>query len=139
MQPRLHIPVHHGLKGIVRAYGPHMGEATHVLDPFSKEFFDNPYESYRWMRAETPVYYSDQYDFYALTRHEDVAAAYKDYETYSSAYGVELSMVQSGGPPPDVRLLQFMDPPEHRQMRTVLNKLFTPRAIQMRRSMITEA
>src|SRR5262245_42127891 len=41
------------------------------------------------------------------------------------------------GPPPEVRLLQFMDPPEHRQMRSVLNKLFTPRAIQLRRSMIT--
>jgi cytochrome P450 len=74
-----------------------MGEATLVFDPFSQEFFDNPYEFYRWMRAETPVYYSDQYDFYALTRHEDVAAAYKDYETYNSAYGVDLAMVQSGG------------------------------------------
>lgn len=114
-----------------------MGEATLVFDPFSQEFFDDPYECYRWMRAEAPVYYSEQYDFYALTRHEDVAAAYKDYETYSSAYGVDLAMVQSGGPPPEVRLLQFMDPPEHRHMRSVLNKLFTPRAIQMRSSMIT--
>lgn len=114
-----------------------MGEATLVFDPFSREFFDDPYECYRWMRTEAPVYYSEQYDFYALTRHEDVAAAYKDYETYSSAYGVDLAMVQSGGPPPEVRLLQFMDPPEHRHMRSVLNKLFTPRAIQMRRSMIT--
>jgi cytochrome P450 len=114
-----------------------MGEATLVFDPFSQEFFDDPYECYRWMRTEAPVYYSEQYDFYALTRHEDVAAAYKDYETYSSAYGVDLAMVQSGGPPPEVRLLQFMDPPEHRHMRSVLNKLFTPRAIQMRRSMIT--
>ena len=70
------------------------------------------------MRSEAPVYYSDQYDFYALTRHEDVAAAYKNYETYSSAYGVDLATVQTGGPSPDVRLLQFMDPPEHRQMRS---------------------
>ena len=50
-----------------------MGEATLVFDPFSQEFFDDPYEFYRWMRSEAPVYYSDQYDFYALTRHEDVA------------------------------------------------------------------
>jgi cytochrome P450 len=114
-----------------------MGEATLVFDPFSQEFFDDPYEFYRWMRSEAPVYYSDQYDFYALTRHEDVAAAYKNYETYSSAYGVDLAMVQAGGPPPEVRLLQFMDPPEHRQMRSVLNKLFTPRAIQLRRAMVT--
>ena len=119
------------------AYRPAMGEATLVFDPFSQAFFDDPYEFYRWMRTEAPVYYSDQYDFYALTRHDDVAAAYKNYETYSSAYGVDLAMVQAGGPPPEVRLLQFMDPPEHRQMRSVLNKLFTPRAIQLRQSMIT--
>jgi cytochrome P450 len=30
-----------------------------------------------------------------------------------------------------------MDPAEHRQMRSVLNKLFTPRAIQLRRAMVT--
>ena len=114
-----------------------MATSTLTFDPFSQEFFDDPYEIYRWMRAEAPVYYSEQYDFYALTRHEDVAAAFKDPATFSSAYGVDLSMVRAGGPPPDVRLLQFMDPPEHRHMRSVLNKLFTPRAIQAQRSTVT--
>ena len=55
-----------------------MATSTLIFDPFSQEFFDDPYETYRWMRAEAPVYYSEQYDFYALTRHEDVAAAFKD-------------------------------------------------------------
>ncbi|KUI46638.1 cytochrome [Mycobacterium sp. GA-1199] len=114
-----------------------MAQSTLVFDPFSQAFFDDPYEAYRWMRTEAPVYYSEQYDFYALTRHADVAAAFKDPATYSSAYGVDLSMVRAGGPPPDVRLLQFMDPPEHRHMRSVLNKLFTPRAIQAQRPRIT--
>lgn len=114
-----------------------MATSTLSFDPFSQEFFDDPYETYRWMRTEAPVYYSEKYDFYALTRHCDVAAAFKDPATYSSAYGVELSMVRAGGPPPDVRLLQFMDPPEHRHMRSVLNKLFTPRAVQAQRARIT--
>ncbi|MGO4447147.1 cytochrome P450 [Mycobacterium sp. 2YAF39] len=114
-----------------------MAQSTMVFDPFSQEFFDDPYEIYRWMRSEAPVYYSEKYDFYALTRHPDVAAAFKDPATYSSAYGVDLSMVQAGGLPPDVRILQFMDPPEHRHMRSVLNKLFTPRAIQAQRSTVT--
>jgi cytochrome P450 len=108
-----------------------------TFDPFSQEYFDNPYEIYRRMRQDTPVYYSEQHDFFALTRHADVAAAFKDPATYSSAYGVDLSMVKAGGPPADVRLLQFMDPPEHRHMRSVLNKLFTPRAIQEQRARIT--
>ncbi len=57
-----------------------------VFDPFSADFFNGPYETYRRMREEAPVYYSAEYDFYALTRHADVAFAFKDFETYSSAY-----------------------------------------------------
>ena len=108
-----------------------------VFDPFSREFFDNPYEIYRRMRDEEPVYYDEERDFYALTRHEDVAAAFKNFETFSSAYGLDLAMVKSGGPPPDIKLLQLMDPPQHRHMRSVLNKMFTPRAVQAQESMIT--
>jgi cytochrome P450 len=108
-----------------------------VFDPFSQEFFDNPCEIYRRMRDEEPVYYDEERDFYALTRHEDVAAAFKNFETFSSAYGLDLAMVKSGGPPPDIKLLQLMDPPQHRHMRSVLNKMFTPRAVQAQESMIT--
>jgi cytochrome P450 len=110
-----------------------------VFDPFSEEFFDNPYEIYRRMREEAPVYYNEEHDFYALTRHEDVAAAYKDFETYSSAYGVDLSMVRSGEPvPPEQKSIIVMDPPEHRRMRSLVNKVFTPRAVLTLKPMVTE-
>ena len=71
-----------------------MTQAELVFDPFSEEYFDNPYEIYRRMRDEAPVYYDAEKDFYALTRHEDVAAAFKDHETFSSARGCDLAMVQ---------------------------------------------
>jgi cytochrome P450 len=73
-----------------------MSTATLVFDPFSEDFFNGPYETYRRMREEAPVYYSREYDFYALTRHGDVAAAYKDYESYSSCRGVDLAQVRKG-------------------------------------------
>ena len=60
------------------------------FNPYSDVFFDDPYETYRWMRDEAPVYYSERWDFYALTRYEDVVAAHRDWETFSSAYGVTL-------------------------------------------------
>ena len=107
-----------------------------VFDPFSDDFFNNPYQTYRRMREEAPVYYSERYDFYALTRHEDVSAALKDFETYSSSRGVDLGMVKSGEPPPP--LIIMMDPPDHRRMRSLVNKVFTPRAIGSQRQMITE-
>jgi hypothetical protein len=50
------------------------------------------------MREEAPLYYDEEEDFYALTRHEDVAAAFKDFETYSSARGCDLAMVRKGVP-----------------------------------------
>ncbi len=73
-----------------------MTKSKLVFDPFSEEFFNGAWDIYRRMQEEAPVYYNDEYDFYALTRHEDVAAGLKDFETYSSAYGIDLSMVRSG-------------------------------------------
>ena len=105
------------------------------FDPFSQQFWNGAWETYRRMQEEAPVYYNEEYDFYALTRHADVAAGLKDFDTYSSAYGIDLSMVRSGQRPP--QSIIFMDPPDHRHMRSLLNKVFTPRAIQSQRETVT--
>lgn len=106
------------------------------FDPFSEDFFNGPYETYRRMREEAPVYYSERYDFYALSRHVDVAAAYKNFETYSSARGVDLAAVRSEEPMGHKSII-MMDPPEHRHMRGLVNKVFTPRAIEAMRPLVT--
>jgi len=107
-----------------------------VFNPVSQDYFDNPYEIYKRMRDEVPVYYDEVEDFYALTRHADVAAAFKDYESFSSARGCDLSMVRTGEVPQ--KSIIFMDPPDHRHMRSLLNKAFTPRAIQSQRETVIE-
>jgi cytochrome P450 len=113
--------------------------ATHlVFDPFSEEFFTDPYPTYRRMRKEAPVYYDATHDFYALSRHKDVSAAFKDYETYSSARGIDLAMVKNNDLPQESRSMIFMDPPEHRRMRSLVNKVFTPRAITALKDAVTE-
>jgi cytochrome P450 len=109
-----------------------------VFDPFSEEFFNDPYPTYRWMRDEAPVYYNEEHDFYALTRHADVAAAFKDHETYSSARGIDLAMVKNDNLPAEAKSMIFMDPPEHRRMRSLVNKVFTPRAITALKDTVTE-
>lgn len=106
------------------------------FNPVSQEYFDNPYEIYKRMRDEAPIYYDEDEDFYALTRHEDVAAALKDYESFSSSRGCDLSMVRTGEVPQ--RSIIFMDPPDHRHMRSLLNKAFTPRAIQSQHDTVNE-
>jgi cytochrome P450 len=116
-----------------------MTKAKLVFDPFSEDFFNGAYETYRRMRDEAPVYYDEEHDFYALTRHGDVAPAFKDFETYSSRYGVDLASVQQGLPvETGVKMIILMDPPEHRHMRSLLNKVFTPRAIQAQKEMVNE-
>ncbi len=107
-----------------------------VFDPFSEEYFENPFDIYRRMREDAPLYYDEKEDFYALTRHEDVAAAFKDHESFSSARGCDLAMVRSEEPPQ--KSIIFMDPPEHRHMRSLLNKAFTPRAIQSQKETVIE-
>jgi cytochrome P450 len=114
-----------------------MTKPKFVFDPFSEEYFTNPFEIYRRMRAETPLYYDEKEDFYALTRHEDVAAALKDFETYSSTRGCDLAMVRKGISA-EMKSIIFMDPPEHRHMRSLLNKAFTPRAIQAQHETVHE-
>ncbi|HVQ52564.1 MAG TPA: cytochrome P450, partial [Mycobacterium sp.] len=107
-----------------------------VFNPVAQEYFDNPYEIYQRMRDEAPIYYDEREDFYALTRHADVAAAFKDHDAFSSARGCDLGMVRSGEVPQ--KSIIFMDPPDHRHMRSLLNKAFTPRAIQSQKETVVE-
>ena len=45
------------------------------FDPYSDDFWNGAYATYRWLRDEAPVYRSDRRDFWALSRYEDVHAA----------------------------------------------------------------
>ncbi len=106
------------------------------FDPFSDEFFNDPFETYRLLRDHAPVYHSTQYDFWALSRYEDVAPAMRDHETYSSAKGVTLEdFIDPDSLTPEGVII-MMDPPQHTRMRALVNKVFTPRAIAKLEPMI---
>ena len=59
-------------------------------DPFSQEFQADPFPVYRWMRDEAPVFYSEKWNWWALSRFEDVRAAATDPQTFLS-YGASTS------------------------------------------------
>ena len=112
-----------------------------VFDPYSDDYFDSPFETYRRMRDEAPLYYSEKYDFWALTRYEDVSAAIRDHETFSSAKGVTLDMVKaaaSGEGGVMGKIIISLDPPEHERMRKLVNRVFTPRAVTALESLVRE-
>jgi len=107
------------------------------FNPYSDSFFDDPYDTYRWMRDEAPVYHSDRWDFYALTRHEDVVAAHRDWETFSSAYGVTLDAL-SLRQRFNTNMLIIMDPPEHTRLRKLVRQVFTRAAVANLEPLVTE-
>ncbi|MDX6371415.1 MAG: hypothetical protein QOD98_403 [Nocardioidaceae bacterium] len=106
------------------------------FDPFSDVFFNDPYPTYKRLRDEAPVYYSEKYGFYALSRHEDVSEAYKNHETFSSSHGVDLATMTSDEPIHPILIM--MDPPEHNRMRVLVSRVFTPRAIGKQEPMVRE-
>jgi cytochrome P450 len=109
------------------------------FDPFSGEFFNDPTEMYRRLRDESPVYFNEQYGFYALSRFADVLAAHRDWETYSSAHGIELfTLAQDPEVVASYRSLIMMDPPEHDRFRALVSRVFTPRAVTALEPMIRE-
>jgi cytochrome P450 len=87
---------------------------TVAFDPFSEVFFNDPYNTYRRLRDESPVYHNEKYGFWALSRYEDVEPAMKDCQTYSSARGITLDMYLAEPDPTQPTLIIMMDPPHTR-------------------------
>lgn len=109
------------------------------FDPFSDVYFNDPTEVYRRLRDEAPVYFSERYGFYALSRFDDVVAAHRDWQGFTSTHGVDLSSLSRD---PDLikslRMIIMMDPPEHTRFRALVSRVFTPRAVTALEPMIRE-
>jgi len=95
-------------------------------DPYDFEIDADPHPVWRRMRDDAPLYYNEKYDFWALTRFEDVEAGLLDWDSYSSARGSVLEMIKSGVQIPPGSIL-FEDPPLHDLHRRLLARAFTPR------------
>ena len=96
-------------------------------DPLDVDLDTSPYETWRRMRDEAPVYRNDRYDFWALSRFADVEAASRNPATFSSARGTVLEMM--GGDMAATGQMIFMDPPDHTRLRQLVSRAFTPRRI----------
>lgn len=107
------------------------------FDPFSEEYFAGAYETYRRLRDERPVYHNTTYGFYALSRWDDVVAAARNWQVFSSAYGIDLAMLTSGKLP-DFDSIIMIDPPKHDRLRALVSRVFTPRAVKALEPMVHE-
>jgi cytochrome P450 len=99
---------------------------TPYWDPYNAEQRKVPYDTWRRLRDEAPVYHNEKYGFWALSRFADVLAASLDTETFSSARGITLDSI---GEPIPLPMMIMMDPPLHDAFRKVVNRSYTPRRI----------
>jgi cytochrome P450 len=95
-------------------------------DPYDFEIDSDPYPIWKRMRDEVPLYHNEKYDFYALSRFDDVERGLVDWETYRSGRGSILELIRADfGVPPGMIL--FEDPPIHDLHRALLSRVFTPK------------
>lgn len=97
-------------------------QTVNVLDP---RFYVDPWEAYRWLRDEAPVYWDPVQKVWAVSRYADVRDIEKDTERYSSAAGSRPHVDQRE----DLSMIN-LDDPEHQDQRRIVSRRFTPRAMR---------
>jgi cytochrome P450 len=104
-----------------------VSETTEIYyDPYDFEIDEDPYPIWKRMRDERPLYYNEKYDFYALSRFDDVEAGLKDFARLISGRGTLLEIIKADVTLPPGMVI-FDDPPRHTCYRGLLSRVFTPR------------
>jgi len=93
-----------------------------MFDPYSAQYFADPYPVFKRLRDELPLYHNAERNFWALSRYEDVFAAHRDVARFLSSGGVTIEGMEAGFP-----LLIVKDAPEHSWHKAMVTRVFTPK------------
>ncbi|MBI1294777.1 cytochrome P450 [bacterium] len=111
----------------------------------SPEYYVDPYPVFARLRAEAPVYWSEAWSGWILTRYDDIVTVLHDPARFSSAGRIRYLLAQL---PEEQRRhaallerhydvgLAHADPPDHTRLRALLNRFFTPRHLESLRPRI---
>lgn len=82
----------------------------------------NPFSWYEKMRKESPVYYDENTGVWNVFLYEDVKRVLSEKETFSSHFSTNKGSIG--------KTLINQDPPKHTQVRSIVNRSFTPRVMK---------
>ena len=102
-----------------------MPDTPVYYDPYDVDINADPYPTYTRLREEAPIYHNERYDFWALTRHEDVQKALVNWQVFSSSRGDLLDILRAKIELPK-GVVMWEDPPLHTTHRGILSRVFTP-------------
>ena len=102
---------------------------TLEVDPYDRATLLAPYDYYEALREAGAVVYLPKYDVYATGRHDEVCAILQDWQTYCSSRGVGLSDFSKEKPWRDPSVLIESDPPRHNEVRKVILRILSKRAL----------
>jgi cholest-4-en-3-one 26-monooxygenase len=111
-------------------------ETIDIVDPDRFVEHGYPHDEWALLRSAAPVFYYERpgvRPFWAVTRHADIITVSRQPELFRSGQYLFVTVEQPGAPPDDavfLRQLLNMNPPEHGSYRAVVNRRFTPRAVQ---------
>lgn len=104
------------------------------IDPFSAEFFEDPFPAHAALREAGPVVRLARYDILAVARYAETHAVLTDWRNFSSARGVGLSDFKKEKPWRLPSLVLETDPPLHDRTRKVLDRVLSPAAMRRLRA-----
>ena len=110
-----------------------------AVDPFSIEFFDDPYPTHALLREAGPLVYLDKWSVYGVARYAEVHVVLNDPMTFCSSRGVGLSDFAKEKPWRPPSLILEADPPAHTRTRAVLSQVLSPTVMKQLRDRFAAA
>jgi cytochrome P450 len=109
------------------------------IDPFSIEYFEDPYPAQELVRESGSVVWLPRYSVWAVGRYEHVHTILNDWQTFCSSRGVGLSDFAQEKPWRPPSLVLETDPPEHDRARAVLARVLSPVVMKSLRTQFASA
>ena len=114
------------------------------FNPFRPAYVEDPYPFLDRLRATEPAHWSSDLDAWVITSYADCLRILQDDDSFSSdpansggQFGQDVARRRGEVPLGRSAIMGNSDPPEHNRLRAIVNRAFTPRAIEAQRPIVT--